>query len=164
MTLEEVKIEVLKLAKIISAPENKFPDFGSSNYQGNPHIDVDNYGNLYFIVVERNEEYERKITKDIKELLFWIFENITFSMACDYELKNRVENQDSRILLFAKQDELLEKLNTDWAEVTRKKHKKLLSPTDETKRNRKEYCDKLEKEGIDLVTAWNIACKKYPTK
>jgi hypothetical protein len=51
MTIEEVKIEVIKLAEIISASENKLPDFGSSNYQGNPHIDVDNYGKLYFIVV-----------------------------------------------------------------------------------------------------------------
>jgi hypothetical protein len=164
MTLLEIKNEILKLADIISAPESKFPDFGSSNYQGKPHIDVDNYGNLYYIVVERNEEYERKITKDIKKLLFWIFESITFSMACDYELINRVENQDFRILLFNRQDELLEKLCFEWAEITRKKHKKLLNPTQEIKNNRKKYCTQLENEGMDLVSAWKIACEKYPTE
>jgi len=50
MTIEEVKIEVLKLAEIISAPENKFPDFGSSNYQGNPHIDTLTITEIYILL------------------------------------------------------------------------------------------------------------------
>jgi hypothetical protein len=85
-------------------------------------------------------------------------------MACDYKLKNRIENQDSRISLFAKQEELLEKSDPNRADIIRKEHKKLLRPTLENKRNRKEYFDKLEKEGIDLVRAWNIACQKYSTE
>jgi dipeptidase len=163
MTLQEVKTEILKLGKIIFVSDDKYPDFGSSSQNGNPHLEVDKYGNFYFIVAERNEEFERRITKDFQEFLFWIFENITFSMACDYELNNRIENQDYRILIFQKQDELLEKLDNSWAKITRKKHEKLLLPNEETKRNRKAYCNKLESQGIDILTAWTKACEKYPT-
>ena len=164
MTLEDLKTEVNRLAQIIKAPDSFLPTFANTKYDGTPNLEVLDQGFIHFIVTERNEEYERRITRDLSKALFWIFEYVTFSMASDFEQKNRIEGQDFRILLFEKQDELLERLDSNWAEITRKKHKKLLSPTEEIKRNRKEYCEKLEKEGIDLTTAWNIACEKYPTE
>lgn len=48
------------------------------------------------VVVERGIEWERRKTNDLDKLLYWIFANLTFSMAVEYELAHRVEGQDFR--------------------------------------------------------------------
>ncbi len=53
-------------------------------------------------------------TNDLDTLLYWIFANLTFSMAVEYELAHRVEGQDFWVVLFRHQAELLSKLNTNW--------------------------------------------------
>lgn len=117
LTLPEIQSEVELLAKKIDAPENLLPTYGYSRDGAYPHIEVS--AKLYhYVIVERGQERERMKTKDFNQLLFWIFKSITFSMACDFELKNRIEDQDFRIILFAKQKELLSILSTDWAEKT----------------------------------------------
>lgn len=120
-------------------------------------------GFIHYIVTERNEEYERRITRDLSEVLFWIFEYTTFNMAVDFERKNRIEGQDSRILLFQKQEQLLAMLNVAWSEKLQAKHIKLLDVNDSIKQNRRKYCEELEKQGYKISTAWDMACKMFPT-
>src|SRR5712691_8192962 len=87
--LDKIADDVASLAKKINTPKDYFPTFGATRDWGQPHIEVDK--NFYhFVVVERGEELQRKSTKDYQELLYWIFAWITFQMAFDYELKNRV--------------------------------------------------------------------------
>lgn len=82
---------------------------------GSPHIEVS--GNEYHLVTtERGLELSRRTTKSKEELLYWLTEQMTFGFSVGYEFSNRVENQDSRRLIFAKQLELLNKTNPLWAE------------------------------------------------
>ncbi len=67
------------------------------------------------MVCERGEEYERGTTDSLDEVLFWIFESITFQMACDHELSHRKPGQDARKLLFANKLGLLASLDEAWA-------------------------------------------------
>ncbi len=163
MTLEKLKTEVNLLAQIIEAPSFFLPTFANTKYDGTPNLEVLDLGFIHYIVTERNEEYERRITRDLSEVLFWIFEYTTFNMAVDFERKNRIEGQDSRILLFQKKEELLAMLNVAWSEKLQAKHTKLIGVNDSIKQNRRKYCEELEKQGYEISTAWDMACKRFPT-
>jgi len=50
-----------------------------------------------------------------------VFEGVTFSMACDFELKHRKTNQDFRRQLFSKQEELLGTDDQKWGNTSTRK-------------------------------------------
>jgi immunity protein 63 of polymorphic toxin system len=84
-----------------------------------PHIEINEIGYNY-VVVERREEKIRKVTKDIDVLLYWLIESDVTDMAMEYELENRIENQDSRRLWFEKKHELMGGINERYAEKWKK--------------------------------------------
>ncbi|MEJ2294250.1 MAG: Imm63 family immunity protein, partial [Candidatus Lokiarchaeota archaeon] len=51
---------------------------------------------------------------DVHKLLYWIFKDIVFEMASDYELNHRKPEEDFRKLLFNKDLALFEKLDNQW--------------------------------------------------
>ena len=77
-------------------------------------------------MVERGEELSRDIASDMDDLLFMIFSSVTFSMACDFELKHRRKQEDTRRQLFSKQEELLGVLNEEWKIREQKEHQQIL--------------------------------------
>ena len=126
ITLLDIEKQVEKFSAIINVPKNLLPTYGYSIDFGYPHIEVDNAGRLHFVINERGQELERQTTNELDELLYWIFDSITFSMACKFELNNRLPAQDCRRIIFSKQEELLSQLNSDWQLREHKKHKKIL--------------------------------------
>jgi len=124
--INKVENRVKYLAKLIGAPKHLLPTFGFSKQSGLPHIEID--GDIYhFVVCERGSELKRKTTSDLKELVFWIFDSVTFSMACDLELKNRRKDEDFRIQLFQIQERLISNIDADYALILKNKHDKLLN-------------------------------------
>ncbi|MEL6863764.1 MAG: Imm63 family immunity protein [Bacteroidota bacterium] len=123
--MEKLRKLVLKLAQLINAPSYLLPTFEKSEDFARPHIETQ--GNEYhYVIVERGQELERKKTTDLNQIIFWIFESVTFSMALKIELANRIEGEDIRIQLFKIQEELIEKVNPEFKLILEKKHKKLL--------------------------------------
>jgi len=107
------------IAEHIQAPTHLLPTYGRSEDFARPHLEV-NAAGLHFVVVERGQEQMRRTTQELDELLYWVFEGVTSSMAWDYELQHRIPNQDHRILSFQYKVKLLSKLNADWAIPTQK--------------------------------------------
>jgi hypothetical protein len=105
LTLPAIRKRVKTLAKAINAPKELITISGCYKWD-TEFIEIDECG-YHYILTERGNEIRRRSTKNIEELLYWIFEEITFSMASDYELDNRKPNVDSRRLLFDKQLELM---------------------------------------------------------
>lgn len=114
VTLDEIHKKVIENARKISASNTLFPTFGDLHYDGTPCILIEREQFTY-TAKERNNVVMNKQTNDIDELLFWVFEDITFFMASDYELNHRINNLDSRRLLHTHQLELLGNINIDWA-------------------------------------------------
>jgi len=113
--LSQIKAEVNKLAKLIGANQHQLPTYGRSRDLGYTHVEVDE--NFYHLVcVERGGELERNSTSDFNELLYLIFSDATFDIASNYEVKNRIENQDSRRLLFKKQIDLMYSINSKFGQ------------------------------------------------
>lgn len=113
LSLIQIKEEVLSLAKKINAPSDFLPSFGINKDFAQPEIRVDDKG-YHYVIVERGTELKHQIVRDKDKLLYFTFRDITFSMACEYELNNRIEGQDFRRILFLKQLELLERINSGY--------------------------------------------------
>ena len=124
-TLEAVETVVLNLAGKINSPPRFLPTYGRSEQSGRPHIEITGQV-YYYVVAERGMENSRKKTTEIQELLYWIFKSVTFDMACDYELAHRVKGQDFRRLLFQKQIEFLNILDSGWATQMKKEKEQIL--------------------------------------
>ncbi|MEN9867571.1 MAG: hypothetical protein RL748_3161 [Pseudomonadota bacterium] len=107
-TLNEIQTSVATLAKRIKAHE--LPAFGSSIDDGSPFVEVAD-GQYHYVVEERGQEISRQSSSALADLLYWIFADITHSMAFRYELAHRIAGQDSRRLGFAQQLALLEQLD-----------------------------------------------------
>ena len=93
-------------------------------------IDEDGYN---YVVSERGIEFKRQHTKDIAKLLYWIFKDIEFNIASEYELNHRKSNEDSRRQLFAKIIELMELIDPKFAKWEKKEIAKILKENP--------YCD-----------------------
>lgn len=115
LDLSDIEKKVKELSQLINVPESLLPTFGFSRDMGYPHIEVDNNG-YHYVVIERGTEWERKTSSNLNDLLYWIFSGVTFSMSSKFELENRIEDLDSRLLLFNKQIELLSKVNAEFGE------------------------------------------------
>lgn len=127
MTLSGIQQQVETLGTRINAPQTLLPTYGYSADGARPHIELDRAGNFHFVVVERGQELERQTTAVLDKLLFWVFDAITFSMACAFELKNRNKAQDFRRILFSKQEELLGSISPNWREEKRLNHRQTLT-------------------------------------
>ena len=124
-TLKQIRKKVKELSKIIDAPKHSIPTFGYSEQSGLPHIEITET-EYHFVVCERKTEYERKKTADLNEILFWIFDSMTFSIACRLELQNRKGDEDFRIQAFQIQEDLISKIDPEFSMRLKIKHDKLL--------------------------------------
>jgi len=125
LSLATIRKKTTDIARIINAPRDLLPTFGSTRDFGNPHIEVDKK-NYHYVIVERGIEWERSTTQNLNELLYWIFNDVTFQMACDYEVKNRVNNQDFRRELFRKQLEFMKNINSDFSKKLEEEIREIL--------------------------------------
>ncbi|MEM7552119.1 MAG: Imm63 family immunity protein [Bacteroidota bacterium] len=163
MTLYEIENKVRSLATAINANRGLLPTYGYSMDFAHPHIETDHRG-LHYVIVERGNESSRKTTNDIDELLFWIFESITFSISTEFELKHRDESRDCRRIIFSKQEELLDKINPKWKQRALKKHQEVLkqNPFDDLAGLRVTYSGKLRTNGFSELEIKRLVLEKYP--
>ena len=164
ITLDDIKKKVEELAVKINAPTDLLPTYGYTKDFAYPHIEVDKFGLLHYVIVERGQELERRTTEKLDNLLYWIFTNVTFSMACDYELKNRIEDKDCRRIIFDKQEELLGLLSNNWKQKEKAEHQSILKnhPFDDLASLRATYCGQLRQQGLSETEINKLACEKYP--
>ncbi|OYU95365.1 MAG: hypothetical protein CFE21_09445 [Bacteroidetes bacterium B1(2017)] len=125
-SLVDIKNKVEELAQVIGSAPTILPAFGQQNLDAHPYIEVDDLGNMFYIFSERGRELERFRTDKLDELLFRIFSSVTFTMACEFELNNRIEEKDCRRIIFDKQLELLRQLNKDWQQRENIEHQRIL--------------------------------------
>jgi len=164
LTLLEIENRVRDLARQVGAPDPILPTFGDSKDGARPHVEVDRVGRLHYVVVERGEELERNTTLELDELLWQIFQHVTFSMACEFEVKHRVAHEDCRRLIFAKQVELLRILSPEWAKREEGNHQAILErhSFDDTSAARARLTAALREVGDSPEVAWQKACERYP--
>ncbi len=161
--LAKIKLEIKRLAKLVDAGQELLPSYGYSEGTGRPHIEVDASG-YHYVESERGEEFDRWTTEELDELLYAVFSSVTFSMACTYELRHGVPEEESRRVIFARQIELMSTLSAKWAERLSREIEKIvrLFPFDDNSHARAVLTKGLRDQGHSPEDAWRIACEKYP--
>ena len=124
-SIATIRKRVREYGKKIDAPKEFLTVRATTDSLGRPHVEIDHSG-YHFIVCERGNELERRTTKDLQTLLYWIFELIVFQMASEYELHHRKPVEDFRKVLFSKQLDLFEKLDAQWFALKRKELEDIL--------------------------------------
>lgn len=125
--LLKIKRKINQLQRLIDAPRMLRPSYGALEYDVNSYyIEIDKKGVMRLIETEKNRVREVRRTKELDELLYWIFTNITFSMAFTIKSGNNADGYDHRRQIFLKQEELLGKLNPRWKEKKHAEYKAFL--------------------------------------
>jgi hypothetical protein len=112
-SIATIRKKIREYGKKINAPKNLLSVRSTTDGFGTPHIEIDKNGYNY-VIWERGREHKRKTTQNLHKLLYWIFKDIVFKIASDYELNHRNPDEDFRKLLFSKILELFEKLDSQW--------------------------------------------------
>ena len=112
-SISTIRKKVREYGKKIGVPKKLLTVPTTTDGFGTPHIEIDDRG-YHYVVSERGTEYKRKTTRNVHTLLYWIFKDIVFEMASDFELNHRKPEEDFRRILFNKDLELFEKLDRQW--------------------------------------------------
>jgi hypothetical protein len=64
---------------------------------------------------ERGEEFDRRTTSSLDELLYWCLDSVVVVMASEWEVTHRRAGEDSRRQLFARRLELMAAVDGAWA-------------------------------------------------
>lgn len=110
--------EVNRLAATIGAPPGYLPTYGKTEDGARPHIEFDGQ-RFHYVVIERGQVLEQRSSDDPQPILYRVFEDVTFTMACDHERANRRPDQDPRRQMFDAQVQLMGRLSADWRQRTR---------------------------------------------
>jgi hypothetical protein len=85
------------------------------HHDGSAHIEDLPGGGYRYVCTERGAEYNERITDNPQDILYWLYQDVTFEMACRWEINNRITGRDARRLIFSKQLELLRVIGEEYA-------------------------------------------------
>ena len=111
--LAALRERIQAAGRLLGADEGKLPTWGASDQTGRPHVELDDAG-FHYVVCERGSEFERTTSADAGEIAFLACRDMAFEMACDHELATRIPGTDSRRRIFARQLELMRRLDPGW--------------------------------------------------
>jgi hypothetical protein len=78
------------------------------------NILIDDAGRYHYSYWERGKQRFDRVG-DIDDVLYWFASDIAFEIGGSYSAQHSPENQEFRILMWAKQYELLNEINPRWA-------------------------------------------------
>lgn len=119
LTLTEIKKTVEELARQIDASADQMPTFNNSRNDGTPDVSL-NETDYFYVARDQDAVCINRKTRDMDELLYWVFCDVTSRMASSYirkvpgPLHERVEIRKNYQL------ELLGKLKKEWYEKLQK--------------------------------------------
>jgi hypothetical protein len=154
-TFAEIGMEFERIAALISAVGHPaFPSLGRTSVFQESFVEIDARG-YHLVFSERGVERGRTVTPDLDELMYQVFDAVTFQLASTYELTHRIESQDPRRIMFRHQQELLAKISAPWAARKALSHETLLqrAPFDDMAMARAILSTKI---------GWPRACKEFP--
>jgi hypothetical protein len=93
----------------------EWPLYAVPRHDGSPHVEVSG-DQLSYVVTERGSEFERRTTTSQDDLLYWLTSDMVFSLAGHYELNHREAGRDFRRIMFARELELMGRINPAWRE------------------------------------------------
>jgi hypothetical protein len=112
------------------------PLYFSRQDDGMAHLEFHGDGSVSSIVTEHGATIASSRFEDEEDLLYHLVRGAIWMMACEYEKSHRVEGQDLRRVLFARDLELMNRVSPEWGERRRAEIDDLL--------RRYPFCDRPE--------------------
>lgn len=106
--------EVQRLGALIEAAPIDLVSFDPQIDMGAPYISIAPGGPYQWIVKERGQTLDHRTMRDVDDVLFWSFEATTGSMASRWAAQHPAEQHDFRVGMWARQQDLLQRLNPGW--------------------------------------------------
>ncbi len=125
-SLSELKSSYFAIAERLNAPLEFIRFAETPQHDGSPHIETDGT-HFAYVTTERGGEYERKLTANKDEILYWLVCDLTWEMANRFELAHRKPDQDSRRMLFEKHLELLGTVHPEWQNRLQSEYQAILA-------------------------------------
>jgi hypothetical protein len=95
------------------------------HHSAEPHVEIVD-GAYHYVVCERGNELERRVATSRDEVLYWLVSAIVFSLSSAYSARHRVPGRSFRRALFERQIELMEQLDSRWADRKREEIRETL--------------------------------------
>lgn len=111
LDLAPLEALIRKIASAIEAPDYLLPAFGRSVRNMELHVERDDEG-YHWVQIDHVDEIERNTTKDLDELLFWIFSEMSHELV--YEPKPTKEELEADPGLAERRIALLQRIREDW--------------------------------------------------
>ncbi len=125
LTIQQINDEAQRLRSLLHDKPVEWIDFGIDHDGGSCHVRIDD--RYHWIGMERGQETAHDATDDPDELLYWIVGSNASGTAQAWELRNRHPSDDSRRGWFAKELELLARVNPLWVGRRRAEHAAILA-------------------------------------
>lgn len=124
LTLQQINDEAQRLRSLLHGAPVAWMDFGVDHDGGMCHVEVDEH--YHWIGRDRGVVTHHQQTDDADELLYWIVGSNATGTAQSWELGNRQPQVDSRRGWFAKELELLARVDPHWVERRRAEQQAIL--------------------------------------
>lgn len=95
------------------------PVFFTRQDDGMAHLEFAADGSATAVITDRGQTLGRKRFEDEDALLYHLVRGAIWLMAVEFELSHRVEGQDVRRVIFARDLELMSKISPEWADRRR---------------------------------------------
>lgn len=110
-----LRAEVERLGRVIEADPRLLVSFDARADWAEPHVEIEPGGAYHWIVRERGEVLEDRVTNDPDELLYWSFVATARQMASTWAADNGDPAEDFRIAWYEQTQRLLLLLDRRWA-------------------------------------------------
>jgi succinate dehydrogenase flavin-adding protein (antitoxin of CptAB toxin-antitoxin module) len=143
LSIDEIKELVKQFAGKISLSKHisYYVRYGSFIGDGIPCVQVDNTG-YHYIYSERGKEFDRKTTQESNELLYWIFEDITFVLSSNsWKTSPHKKDWEQRRIIFVQQLHLMREIDISFEKRLKKEYNELVKriPFDDGLPNNMDY-------------------------
>ncbi|GAA2145443.1 hypothetical protein GCM10009760_34100 [Kitasatospora kazusensis] len=109
-----LETEISRLSALVRLTGGEVPGFTDSD-GARPFIRLDEDGRLRQLARERGELVLDRVTRDPRELLYWVFEGATFEAAGAWAVEHPREGEEQRVTIWTRQASLLHVLDPEWA-------------------------------------------------
>jgi hypothetical protein len=94
-------------------------------HDGTPYIEVTDEGRFRYAFSDEDSVHDERITRDLNDILFWIYSDVTLKYACDCIKNHRMHGKNYQIDLIQKQLDLLGLIKIEYADRKRKKYSRI---------------------------------------
>ena len=92
------------------------------NQELREHLEIDEDGSFSLVYFERGNIMNRRTTRSIDELLYWMAAEEARWYATDYEFQNQQPKLDTRRIMFVASEDYLGLVSAEWAVRLKQEH------------------------------------------